>query len=262
MQVLEEMFGLKDKTIWVIGGAGYLGQSVVRVLSKAGAHLICADLGNKAHEFVKTSDLEAHVIPVSLDISNYDILNQFIEEQIHHYGCPDGLVNMTYASTTKRLEGLTAMDFDQANQTGITASFLLARGVASAMANHYGGSLVLFASMYGIVTPEPSIYKAPLIPNPIEYGVGKAGIIQMAKYLAMHYGRQNVRCNSLSPGPFPNPTVQQEQKEFVARLSEKTFLGRIGKPEEIAGTVCFLLSNAANYITGHNLVVDGGWTSW
>ena len=98
--------------------------------------------------------------------------------------------------------------------------------------------------------------------NPIEYGVGKAGIIQMTRYLAVHWGRQNVRCNCILPGPFPNPNVQRDQPAFVDRLAQKTPMGRIGKADEVAAAVAFLLSDASSYITGQQLPVDGGWTIW
>jgi NAD(P)-dependent dehydrogenase (short-subunit alcohol dehydrogenase family) len=99
-------------------------------------------------------------------------------------------------------------------------------------------------------------------PNPIEYGVAKAGIQQMARYLAVHWGPRGVRCNSISPGPFPNPQMQRDQPDFIARLEHHVPLGRIGQAPETAGVVAFLLSDAASYITGQNLAVDGGWTAW
>ncbi len=99
-------------------------------------------------------------------------------------------------------------------------------------------------------------------PNPLEYGVGKAGIQQMTRYLAVHWGRSGVRVNCISPGPFPNPKVQEKNPDFMERLAAKSPMGRIGQSHEIAGSVAFLLSDAASYITGQNLAVDGGWTTW
>ena len=106
------------------------------------------------------------------------------------------------------------------------------------------------------------VYEPPMSPNPVEYGVGKAGVQQMARYLAVHYGKSGVRCNTISPGPFPNPHIQREQPEFVERLSQKVPLGRVGQAPEVAGAVALLLSDASSYMTGQNLAVDGGWTSW
>jgi NAD(P)-dependent dehydrogenase (short-subunit alcohol dehydrogenase family) len=259
---LEDLFGLDGKVVWVIGGAGYLGQPVVHLLARTGAKVICADLDNRAFEFVQSAKFGSAVIPWSLDISKSERVKAFVKDQISEFGRPNGFVNMAFASTSKKLEELSEADFDQVNHTGLTSSFFLAREVGSEMAKNGGGSMVLFSSMYGMLAPDFHVYESPMNPNPIEYGVGKAGIIQMTKYLAMHYGRKNVRCNCISPGPFPNLSVQQKHVDFMGRLEGKTFLGRVGAAKEIAGSVCFLLSDLSSFTTGHNLVVDGGWTCW
>lgn len=256
------IFALGGKDIWVFGGSGHLGRSVVILLEAMGAKVLCADLGDRARAFVEGSRLGPQVTPAAIDIRDSDALKQFITTQIDRRGVPHGLVNLTFSSTAKSLEEISEVEFDEVNHGGLTASFLLAREIGTAMANGQGGSIVLFSSMYGLVSPDPEVYRAPMNKNPIEYGIGKAGMIQMARYLAVHWGKANVRCNCISPGPFPNPEVGQAHPGFIERLAGKSPMGRIGRPEEIAGAVAFLLSDAASYITGHNLVVDGGWTIW
>ncbi len=251
-------FHLQGRDIWVIGGAGYLGQEVVKQLAQLGATVLCADLGQKAAE----ANLGPQVTPITLDAADIPALEKFVSTQIAERGVPQGLVVMTYASTAKKFDDLLAADFDMANHGNLTATFTLARAVGNVMAERGSGSMVLFSSMYGSVSTDPRIYETPMNPNPVEYGVGKAGIQQMTRYLAVHYGPHGVRCNAISPGPFPNPNIQRDQPDFIDRLAKKVPLARVGQSPEIAGTVSFLLSDASSFITGQNLAVDGGWTVW
>jgi len=259
---MKDFFGLKNKDIWVFGGAGHLGQSIVSFLHDIGAKVLCIDLEDRALNFVQQASLEGKVSTASIDVRNINVCKVFIDEQLKQRGTPVGLVNLTFTSTTKELEELTEKDVNDSNHGGLTATLLIARQVGSAMSKENRGSIVLFSSMYGIISPNPDIYEAPIVKNPIEYGIGKAGIIQMTRYLAVHWGKMNVRCNCISPGPFPNPGVQKNNPLFTSKLAQKSPLGRIGQASEISGSVAYLLSDLSSYVTGHNLIVDGGWTSW
>lgn len=257
----DTIFSLKGKLFWVIGGAGYLGQPVVKTLVALGAKVICADVNDRAMQFVSAAGLQG-VEALNIDTSGESSINSFVSQQVEAFGIPQGLVNMSFSSTAKTMEELTGDDFNRVNEN-ITSAFLLSRATGALMSENGGGSIVHFASMYGIVSPNPDAYEGlGMNKNPVEYGAGKAAIIQMTRYMAVHWGKKNVRCNSVAPGPFPNPGVQEEHPEFIERLSAKVPMGRVGVQHEMAGTVAFLLSDASSFITGQNISVDGGWTIW
>ncbi|MEZ5385997.1 MAG: SDR family oxidoreductase [Prosthecobacter sp.] len=256
------LFDLGQRDIWVFGGAGYLGRSVVAQLVAMQARVLCVDLEGRADAMIAEAGLQEQVTAASLDAADTVAVDAFVKDQIAARGFPHGLVVMTYASTAKRFDDLSVEDFDRVNHGNLTATFALARAVGNGMAEQGRGSIVLFSSMYGSVSPDPQVYASPMNPNPVEYGVGKAGIQQMARYLAVHYGPKNIRVNSISPGPFPNPTLQKDNPEFIGRLAQKVPMSRVGQAPEIAGAVTFLVSDASSFVTGQNLAVDGGWTAW
>jgi len=257
-------FRLDGKVALVAGGAGYLGGPVCHLLASQGARVIVADLSRERGELLVTEICAASRTDaagfVDLDIGSELSIQQAIQTTVEQAGRLDILVNATCATTSKRLEDLTADDFDRTLHLNLTGSFLLARAAAAHM--QAGASQVFFSSMYGEVSPDPRIYAAPLNPNPVEYGVAKAGISQMVKYLAVHWAPRGIRVNAVAPGPFPNPTVQRDHPDFVGQLISKVPMGRIGRQDELSGAVVWLASEQSSYVTGQIIRVDGGWTAW
>jgi NAD(P)-dependent dehydrogenase (short-subunit alcohol dehydrogenase family) len=259
------MFDLNNKTILVVGGAGYLGTPLCDLIINSGGRLCIADIDLEKMENtfkqLKKKYGEAKILTSFLDMSDESSIVKTIEKCVDHFGSLHGLVNATFGTTIKNIEELTAKDFNSANSINLTGSFLLARSAAKKMTQ--GGSIVMFSSMYGIVSPNPSIYPEGLNSNPIEYGAGKAGLLQMTRYLASYYGKKNIRVNAVAPGPFPNIDKKANDNSiFLNNLKKSTMLGRLGEAPEVAGPTVFLLSNASSYITGHTLNIDGGWTAW
>ena len=253
-------FSLAQKRIWITGGAGHLGAPITRELDAQGAAVLCIDLPGRAEALVREHRL-AHTVPVALDVNEATTLPAALEAAVAEHGLPDGLVHLAFASSSgHRLETLPAEEFQRTFDHALTPTFVLCRTLAEKMKPRGSGSFVLFASMYGIVAPDPRIYPAPMVPNPIDYGPSKAALLQLSRYFASHYGPSGLRFNCVTPGPFPNPGVQQANPAFVNELAQKTVLRRIGRNDEIVGPVVFLLSDSASYVTGQSLVVDGGWT--
>lgn len=253
---------LREKKIWVTGGAGYLGSAITEELDRQQAVTFCFDLPGKAEAFVRDRKL-AHTLPLSLDVNDAATLPDAIERLVAEHGVPDGVVHLAFASSSgKRLEELTTEEFQKTFDQALPSTFALCRSLGTHMQARGRGSVVLFASMYGVVAPDPRVYAPPLTPNPIDYGASKAAILQMARYFSVHYGPAGVRFNCVTPGPFPNPAVQEKHPAFAQALAGKTALQRIGQNREIVGPALFLLTDSASFVTGHNLVVDGGWTAW
>ena len=251
-----------NKTIWVTGGAGYLGSPVTAALDAAGARTVCIELPGRAEKLVQERALE-RTISVSLDVTDIAEQRSVQRQLISDHGAPRGLVHLPFVSSSgKKMEDISLDDMNRTLTGSLTPAFELCRTAALSMAENGGGSIVLFSSMYGLVSPDPKIYFAPMAPNPIDYGASKAALIQMCRYMAVHFGPQAVRFNCIAPGPFPNPKIQADFPQFISQLNAKTALGRIGRNSEVVGPTLFLLSDGASYVTGHTLVVDGGWTAW
>lgn len=258
----EAWHSLSRKTVWVVGGAGYLGSAIVEELDRTCEKVVCLDLPGRAAALVERENL-SRTISDSFDVTDVAKIPAVIDALVAAHGLPDGIVYLAMASSQGRtVENLSAAEFQATFDRGLTPVFEFCRHLAEKMKGRGSGSFVLFSSMYGMVAPDPKIYLAPMTTNPIDYGASKAALMQLTRYFAIHYGPFNLRFNSVSPGPFPNPSVQRDHPDFVERLSQKTALGRIGQNTEMAGPVLFLLTDSASFVTGHNLVVDGGWTAW
>jgi len=257
-------FDLTGKVAWVIGGAGLLGSEVSRALAEHGAQVIVsdsrADRGDALAAALRDSGLKVETIAADIGVEAQIVaMTGDLESK---YGKIDVMVNMAYFYTKKPWVELSAADFDACMRVSLTGAFVASREVGKLMHRQGGGSIVHFSSMYGVVSPDPQMYPSSQAVNPIDYGVAKAGILQMVRYQAVQLARSGVRVNAIVPGPFPIPYTQGQDDEFMRRLRNKVPMGRVGNAPEIAGAVVFLASDAASFVTGTQIAVDGGWTAW
>jgi NAD(P)-dependent dehydrogenase (short-subunit alcohol dehydrogenase family) len=264
-----DRFRIDGRVALVTGAAGYLGKAMTESLCAAGAKVALVGRNPvklaELHTWLQAQGYQTMVY--SLDISDEDALARMLENIREKWGKLDIIVNNAYNACAATVNNDTVSNFDSAYALAVSKPFRLIQMALPLLeeagkANPGGAAIINIASMYGLVSPNPSIYGESGQNNPPHYGAAKAGLIQLTRYLACHLAPANIRVNALSPGPFPNPAGLQGQGAFYQSLCRKNPMGRVGKPEELGGAVVFLASDAASYITGANIPVDGGWTAW
>jgi len=256
------MFRLDGKTAFISAARGHLGQAMTRALGTAGAHVIVNGRDVMAlSRFVATLQGEGiSAEPAAFDVLDLESLRGFFAARPRL----DILVNNAVAMTVKPFAALAPEDFARTYQSSVIAAFESCRAALPALkeAVRAGGdaSVINIASMYGAVAPDARLYAAPEQQSPFHYGPAKAGLEQLSRHLAAELGPEKIRVNALVPGPFPQAGKMPPGLE--ERLAGRTMLGRIGRPEEIAGPLLFLAAPASRFVTGATLNVDGGWTAW
>lgn len=260
---VKDLLDLSGKTALVTGASGYLGKALAEGLAEAGASVVVSSRSAERASDVAQKLPQPHQgqhIGIELDHLDEASVIRGFARAVEAAGAIDILVNNGHEPTSQSWHNAVADDFTRqlANATGY---FELARLLRNhAVERGAPASVIMLGSMYGAVGSYPHVYTGISAGSPVAYHVLKGGILQMTRHLAVSWAPDRIRVNTLSPGPFPDP--RRVPAELIERLSEKSPLQRMGTPDELKGAVVFLASGAASYVTGHNLVVDGGWTAW
>lgn len=273
MKIVESLFGLKEKLIVVAGGAGQIGFSMSIILADAGAKVIVADLDiemaeNKINE-IEEDEIKKRLIPIKLDVSKKEEIGTFFQTINERYGALYGLVNCFHFKGNSRKLDTTSNFFadfenypleawEQVHDINLKGSFLMSQKAVPFMKLNGGGVIVNISSTYGNVSPNKSIYGESGINSPVAYATSKAAIINLTRYLATHLAEYNIRANVLSPGGVFN----NQSEEFLTNYTNLTPLKRMANAEDYQGAILYMMSDASKYMTGTNLIVDGGWTAW
>jgi NAD(P)-dependent dehydrogenase (short-subunit alcohol dehydrogenase family) len=254
----KKIFDCSGKVAVVTGGAGLLGSEIVRGLSTFGARVVVADSEiNKARDVA--SSVNATAMP--FNITQPKVVRSTLKKIRHQMGSLDILVNCAYPRTRDWqavCEKVRPESWDRSVQAHLGGYFFSSQAAAELMGGQGRGVIINFASIYGMVAPDFRLYTGTNMTMPVAYSAIKGGIIAFTKYLATYYASKGVRANVISPGGI----AAHQGTRLMKRYANKTPLGRMAFPREVVGAAVFLASDASSYITGTNLIVDGGWTAW
>jgi NAD(P)-dependent dehydrogenase (short-subunit alcohol dehydrogenase family) len=261
-------FRLDGRVAFLSGATGHLGRLMAEGLAAAGAHVVlnargnerldalCAEMRSRGHQ----------VSAACFDVTDETAIVKNVALIGEQHGRLDIVVNNASIGRAGTIESTTADEFELLYRVNVVAAFRIIQAAVPLLRESAkltaGSSVVNIASMYGRVSPDPSIYGSSGENNPPSYGAAKAGLIQLTRYAACNLAGDGIRVNCISPGPFPAAGALENDPGFHDRLKAKVPMRRTGDPRELRGPLLFLASDASSYVTGVDLAVDGGWTAW
>ena len=271
-----EAFPLRERVAVVTGAAGLLGRRHLVALHRAGAHVVAVDL-DEASASAALAPLACgpgagEALAIHADVTRPEDLRALRDRVLGRFDRVDVLVNSAAlddrflpagpGEDPSRFEELPLEAFRRALDVNVTGTVLPSQVLGTVMAERGGGSIVNIASTYGLVAPDQGLYRRPdgtqAFHKGAAYPVAKGAVLSFTRFLAAYWGGRGVRTNAISPGGVENG----QEAWFVRAYGARTPLGRMARPDELEGALVFLASDASSYVTGANLVVDGGWTAW
>lgn len=263
MRALRELMELTGRKALLTGGAGHLGRACAEALLELGASVAILDQDSDACRTC-AAELGANAVALSCDLADETATRAAVQTALRTFGGLDILVHCAaYVGTTQAqgwavpFERQEVAAWDAALRVNLTAAFVLAQEAREALAMSGHGSIILFSSIYGVTGPDLGLYEGTSMVNPAGYGASKAGLLQLARHLATTLAPR-IRVNAISPGG----VWRGQPQAFRERYEARTPLKRMAVEEDVKGAVAYLASDLSAYVTGHNLLVDGGWTAW
>ena len=267
MKSIAQLSDLSGRKALVTGGTGHIALAVAEVLVELGGTVAIMDLDPEACR-ARAADLErtrpGAAIAVPGDLADEAATRAAVRQAVGALGGLDLVIHCAGLVGTTQLKGWavpfeeqTVAAWDAAMRVNLTAAFVLTQEARSALERSGHGSVILFSSIYGMSGPDLSLYAGTTMANPGGYGASKAGLLQLTRYLATVLAPA-IRVNAISPGG----VWRNQPRPFVERYEARTPLKRMACEEDLKGAVAYLASDLSAYVTGHNLVVDGGWTAW
>lgn len=267
MKSIDSLMRLDGRVALITGGAGHLGRAMSLALAELGAAIAILDIDQAEGEAAAERLRADHGVPstvLAIDLMDEEQVRAVPGAVIERLGRLDILVNNAALVGTSQLAGW-AVPFAEQNaatwrmalEVNLTAPFVLTQACREALVASGHGSVVNIGSVYGMSAPVTSLYAGTSLGNPAAYAASKGGLLQLTRWLATVLA-PSVRVNAISVGG----VWRNQPEEFVSRYVERTPLGRMATEEDLKGAIAYLASDLSAYVTGHNLVVDGGWTTW
>ncbi len=266
---VRNLFDRSEKTVIITGAAGLLGSQYAEGLSQAGSNVVLADTNyNECKKLAKNIREKYPVdpLPIKLDITNKNSIRKGISIILKKYKKIDVLINNAAFQGNvgkDRIVDMVDLPLSQWNKgitVNLTGMFLMCQEVGKVFLKQKKGVIINIASTYGMVAADQRIYGDSGQNSTVYYAATKSAVLNLTRYLASYWNRTGIRVNTFSPGGVEN--VKTQGKQFIKNYSQKTMLGRMAKKDEYVGAILFLASDASSYMTGSNLVIDGGWTAW
>lgn len=259
-----EKFSLEEKVIIITGGCGLIGKAFCEACAQHGARIAIADV-KRANPDGFSAEMKAQhsreMLGVVVDVGKRESVEALRDAVVDRFGRIDGIVNCHQNKTHNffaKFEDYSDENWDAVIKTNLKGTFLTCQIIGGWMAEHGGGCIVNMASIYSVVAPNQNLYKGTSMGCPTAYSASKGGVQALSNYLATYWAGKGIRVNMITPHGVWNHHEEQFEKNFGQFLP----LARMSRDHEIAGALIYLLSDASSFVTGHNLIVDGGWTTW